>query len=109
MFRQPLVLGFPAQGHPAAPGLVRPAWSPRVVRVPSRRLGRVRLGSGAATRILAAVLIEALIVLGFVASSLGLGAEGQQGVGVGEPPQIEAPAPSRHPLPAPGPIRPPHL
>jgi hypothetical protein len=51
----------------------------------------------------AAVLIEALVVLGFVASSIGLGAEDYPVTGFDQPAAAGAPATAPRPVPAPAP------
>jgi hypothetical protein len=51
-------------------------------------------------KFIAATLIEAILILGFVVLSLGLGAEGHAGVGPDRPPPPVTPASE----PAPGPV-----
>ena len=64
------------------------------------RKARARSFARAAT-IVGVVLIEALLILGFVVLSLGIGAEGQPGIGPDRPPP---PMPAPAPPPDPGPI-----
>jgi len=52
-----------------------------------------RASSGRIVVIAVAVLIQAILTLGFVAMSLGLGANGQAGVGPDRPPPPAAIAP----------------
>jgi hypothetical protein len=65
-------------------------------RIGTRR--RARSGSQAAAFV-AACLIEAIVILGFVVMSLGIGAEGEPGLGPGRsaPPTTPAPAPPPDP------------
>jgi len=53
-----------------------------------------------AAKIVAACLIEAIVILGFVVLSLGIGAESQPGLGPDRPPP-PSPAPARPPDPLP--------
>jgi hypothetical protein len=46
-----------------------------------------------AAKVIAATLIEAIVILGFVGVSLGIGGEGHVGVGPDRPPQLVMPAP----------------
>jgi hypothetical protein len=46
-----------------------------------------------AAKVIAATLIEAIVILGFVGVSLGLGGEGHGGIGPDRPPQLVMPAP----------------
>jgi len=54
-----------------------------------------------AAKIVLACLIEAIVILGFVALSLGIGAEGQPGLGPDRPPPPMTPAPAPPPDPLP--------
>lgn len=68
---------------------------------PARSSRRVRSIARIVT-VVGALLIEALLILGFVVLSLGIGEEGQPGVGPDRPPPPPTPAPA--PPPDPGPI-----
>jgi hypothetical protein len=68
---------------------------------PARSSRRVRSIARIVT-VFGALLIEALLILGFVVLSLGIGAEGQPGVGPDRPPPPPTHAPA--PPPDPGPV-----
>ena len=80
--------------------------------VPSTRAGRSRtrlaLPAGSATRaragfassgvkVVVATVIEAILILGFVVSTVGIGAEGHAGPQSGRLPHLVAPAPAPAP------------
>jgi hypothetical protein len=83
--------------------------SSAIVRSPHHAATMAPAGSGRRVRwfarivtIFGALLIEALLILGFVVLSLGIGAEGRHGVGPDRPSPPPMPAPA--PPPDPGPV-----
>ena len=83
---------------------VYPATQPAVAGRTCRPVVPFRSGSGMpvdwpgqAGKVLAAALIEAAVILGFVLLSLGIGAEGHSAVGSDRPPRLVAPAPAPPP------------
>ena len=48
-------------------------------------------------KVITAVLIEAIVIVGLVVSSLGIGAEGHAGIGPVQPPHLVAPVPGPGP------------
>jgi hypothetical protein len=77
-----------------------PSYGPGSRAIDPSRIG-TRSQSGAIQRtlvILAACLIEAILILGFVAATLGLGYERQPSAGPDRPPSREMPAPAPPPV-----------
>jgi len=79
-----------------------PALPPRQVEsagsgpdVPAKTETKARVGwVEQAEKVIAATLIEAIVILGFVVPSLGIGAEGKHGLGPDRPPSQTTPAPA---------------
>lgn len=84
-------VGYPGIASKAVDGRT---WRPTV---PTRTRSRAGLAPPVAT-IVAVCLIEAILILGFVVLSLGIGGEEQPGLGPDRPPPPTAPSPAPPPV-----------